>query len=166
MKNSIGFVVPSVEENEKSKNILNIIDRISSSTPYSDCVVFNSLYSNYSPMINKFGVLHLNEAKFFLGPMIAFDLASMLFLKSCVTSHKIFFPLELEWQKYVNFNHDVNDPDYEKLSQYFGLRELYVNNSLLVTDNIEHKKILDLCWKESLIIENNNYEKIFEYIKL
>lgn len=165
MKNSIGFVVPSIEDDEKSNKILGIIDKISSSTPYLDCVVFNSFYSHYSPMINKFGVLHLNEAKFFLGPIIAFDLASMLFLKSCITSYKIFFPLELEWQKYVNFNHSTNDPDYEKLSQYFGLRELYINNSLLITENPEHKKILDICWKESLMIENN-YEKIFEHIKL
>jgi hypothetical protein len=167
MKKTIGFICPIIDETPHSSFIINYINQLSSIKPYMDFILFNSTYNRSDLLINKFGVLHLNEAKFFLGPMMAFDLTSMLFLKNCISNQKIFFDLDHEWTVKTNIENLTNNIDDKKFLGYFDLKDMYVtSNDLLVINDEEYKNLTDSCWKTSILIKDSEYEKIFEHIKI
>lgn len=164
MNKTIGFVALNIEDNEQSKLILDSIDRLSKAAPYLDHILFNTYYfTNLSSSFGSFATLHINEAKYFKGPLVCFTLKDMEFVSGCISNQKIFIANSAEWVPYTS---DPNrDPMNQHLSRYDELRKLYVSeNNLLCTNSSEIKGLLDICWKNSVLL--SPIESIYEYIKL
>jgi hypothetical protein len=112
---------------------------------------------------NKFATLHINEAKYFTGPLVAFSLKDAMFLKQCISNKKIFFIIEPEWATSIH----PKSENYEsmKMMQYTTLRDIYVDSiDVLCTNNPELKNIIDICWKESFLIPDSECEKLYEHL--
>lgn len=167
MKQTLGFLATSIEDSTKSKFIIDIINKFSGFAPYLDHILFNSYYNILNRDINKFATLHLNEAKYFTGPIITFNLSDALFLKQCISKQKILFITEPEWVDSINLANDGNSYEKTQLMQYRSLRDIYINSmDLLITNTQELKQLIDICWKPSVLITENEYEKIYENIQL
>lgn len=165
MNKTLGFLSTSIDDSPQSKFIINTINSLSSSAPYLDHILFNSFYQASASTNNQFATLHINEAKYFPGPMITFSLKDALFLKQCISKQKIMFVLEPEWLTAVHPSSD----NYEntQLMQYMTLRDVYVDSmDLLITHNPELKEIVSLCWKDPVLIDINKYEQLYEHIQL
>lgn len=163
MNNTLGFIALDIEDNPRSKFVVDMINKLSDSAPYMDHVLFNSYYQFLPKENNKFATLHINEAKYFTGPLVAFSLKDALFLKNCISNKKIFFIIEPEWAKTIH----AQAENYEnmKLMQYTALREIYVDSiDILCTNNPDLKNIIDICWKESFLIPDSACEKLYEHL--
>lgn len=165
MNKTLGFLSTNIEDSAQSKFIINTINALSDCAPYLDHVLFNSYYQILSQTPNRFATLHINEAKYFTGPLITFSLKDAVFLKQCISKQKIFFITEPEWLKAVH----PSSENYEttQLMQYMTLRDIYVDSmDLLVTHNTNLQEIVSLCWKDSVFIDPNKYEQLYEHIQL
>lgn len=165
MNKTIGFVALSIENDQQSKFILDTINRLSIAAPFLDHILFNSYYFSNITSFNSFATLHINEAKYFKGPIICFTLKDMIFLSDCISKQKIFICNNNEWTHSI-----TNQPtDYltMQLTRYNELYKYYVSsNDLLCTTSSVFKPLLDICWKSSVLLPESNPESIYEYIKL
>lgn len=165
MNKTIGFVALSIENDQQSKFILDTINRLSIAAPFLDHILFNSYYFSNITSFNSFATLHINEAKYFKGPIICFTLKDMIFLSDCISKQKIFICNNNEWTHSI-----TNQPtDYltMQLTRYNELYKYYVSsNDLLCTTSSVFKPLLDICWKSSILLPESNPESIYEYIKL
>ena len=68
----LGFLIPVLDNNQSSNIICNTISRFIQSRPKQQICIFNS----YSERINtnNIPIVHINQAKFFDGNLIVFDL--------------------------------------------------------------------------------------------
>jgi hypothetical protein len=154
MKQSIGFLSIEISDNTESNFIINYLNSLATKYPYTDMILFNSVYNKPSENLNKFSVLHINEARFFTGPIFAFNLKNMLFLKHCI-GKKIFYSLRPEW---LTLNKDIN---------YMDLKSLYTDgcDTLIIPDQ-QYEELYSLCWKDPVVIEPSDYQKVMKYAKL
>jgi len=154
MKQSIGFLSIEIDNSTESNFIVNYINSLATKYPYTDMILFNSVYNRQDESLNKFSTLHINEAKFFTSPIIAFNLKNMLFLKHCICK-KIFYALRPEW---LVMNKSIN---------YTDLKALYEEScDVLMIPNQEDQELYSLCWKKPEVVEPSNYQKVMEYAKL
>jgi hypothetical protein len=163
MNNALGFIAINIEDNPQSKFTVDMINKLSDSAPYMDHILFNSYYQFLPKESNRFATMHINEAKYFTGPLVAFSLKDALFLKQCISNKKIFFMIEPEWMKSIH----VESENYEnmKLMQYATLRDIYVDSiDILCTNNPDLKNIVDIAWKESVLVPDSECEKLYEYL--
>ena len=163
MNNTLGFIALDIEDNPRSKFVVNMINNLSDSAPYMDHILFNSYYQFLPQESNKFATLHINEAKYFTGPLVAFSLKDAMFLKQCISNKKIFFIIEPEWTTSIH----PKSENYEsmKMMQYSTLRDVYVDSmDILCTNNSDLKNIIDICWKESFLIPDSACEKLYEQL--
>jgi hypothetical protein len=163
MNKTLGFLALSIENTEQSKFVLETIDRLSKAAPFMDHILFNTYYFTHMSPFNNFATLHINEAKYFKGPIVCFTLKDMVFLTECISKQKIFLTNTDEWSTAIQAPR--NNYQNDRLSQYKELYNLYVeSNDLLCTTCSELHPLLDICWKKSLLL--SNVESIYEYIKL
>jgi hypothetical protein len=152
LKNSLGFLLFSIQNTEAYEAIFSNIDKLLRNNPGSDIIVF----SNNSDKINTYNIpiLHLNHAKFFDGNLWVFDIMGLVFTKQFTNLNKrILYTNEIPWIK--NRNHNYNE-----------WKEMYMNNLDFVTTNDYLYDIYHLCWKKPLdIMENFNHEKIQHIIQ-
>lgn len=163
MNNALGFISLDIEDNPRSKFVVNMINNLSDAAPYMDHILFNSYYQFLPQENNKFATLHINEAKYFTGPLVAFSLKDAMFLKQCISNKKIFFIIEPEWTTSIH----PKSENYEsmKMMQYSTLRDVYVDSmDILCTNNPDLKNIIDICWKESFLIPDSECEKLYEQL--
>lgn len=153
MKHTLGFLSIEMNEDTESSFIVNYINNLALQYPYIDMILFNSVYKRVDESNNKFAVIHINEAKFFTGPIVAFNLKNMLFLKKCI-GKKIFYSLRPEWTATGNVN-------------YKDLKSLYSDSpDVLVIPSDQYKELYSLCWRDPIVMEPSDYEKVIEYAGL
>lgn len=150
--NTIGFLIVDVKP--EHHDIISHINNISKSRPFVDCVLFNSNYNHLYMSINDFYTLHLNEAKYFRGPIIVFDHSSCEFLLNCISKQKILWMQE-SIRNEIFIDKDFNDI-YNKYSKL---------DTILCEDEETHK-ILNTLWKQSILLREINYEEIISNIQL
>lgn len=165
MNKTVGFLALNIENNEQSKFVLDTINRLSLAAPFLDHILFNSYYFSNITSFNYFATLHINEAKYFKGPIICFSLQDMIFLSGCISKQKIFLCNTNEWTSFVNQQpsdrQSLNLTKYQELNRYYNS-----NNDLLCTTIPEFKPLLDICWKPSVLLSSEHPEAIYEHIKL
>lgn len=151
MNQSIGFLSIEIGTDTESNFIVNYINSLAANFPYTDMILFNSVYNRVDNSINRFSAIHINEAKFFTGPIIAFNLKNMLFLKHCI-GKKIFYALRPEWDA---LSKNIN---------YQDLKSLYVDTpDVLFVPTEKDAEIFSLCWKEPIVLEPKDYLKVGDY---
>lgn len=153
MKQTLGFLSIEMNDDTESKFIVDYINNLALNYPYIDMILFNSVYKRADENSNKFAVIHINEAKFFTGPIIVFNLKNMLFLNKCI-GKKIFFSLRPEWISASNVN-------------YKDLKNLYKDApDILLIPTDKYKELYSLCWREPSVMEPSDYQKVIEYAGL
>lgn len=151
MKQSLGFLAIEINTDSESDFIVNYINNISMTFPYVDLILFNSIYKRVDNSINNFSIMHVNEAKFFTNSIMTFNLKNMLFLKHCV-GKKLFYSLRPEWDSLAK---NIN---------YYDFKTLYVDApDVLFVPTEQDAEIFKLCWKEPVVLDPRDYEKVGNY---
>lgn len=152
MKQSIGFLSIEIRNDPQSKFITNYINGFADAFPHLDVILFNSVYDKPDETINAFSLIHINEAKFFKPPIIAFNLKNMLFLQHCICK-KVFYSLQPEWL------------ELSKNIHYADLKNLYETiPDVLLVPKPDIAELYELCWKKPIVAETNDYNKVVEHV--
>lgn len=150
--NTIGFLLIDVQPSHQ--DILNHINNISKLRPFIDCVLFNSNYNYLHMSINDFYILHLNEAKYFRGPIVVFDDKSCEFLLNCISKQKIL------WMKDTIDIKSIVTADFNETYNKFSKLDT------ILCENEETYKIINTLWKPSILLKEIDYEKIISNIQI
>jgi hypothetical protein len=150
--NTLGFL--SIDIRPDHQELIDHINNLSSLRPFNDCVLFNNNYNHLYMYVNNFYTLHINEAKYFKGPIVVFDDISCDFLLNCISKQKILWMQEpIKDKKLFLNNYDVNYRKYSLLDT-------------IICEDIETYNILKTLWKEPILLTEIDYEKILSNIQL
>jgi hypothetical protein len=152
MKNDLGFILLSIENNEMFHNLLSSIKSFIDHNPYKQICIFNS----DSDKVNTFNIplLHIKQAKFFHGDIIVFDVLSLMLIKNFPNlKNKYFFVNSIPWEQ-----NGFSFSEWKSLIEQDNLQIIAQNESIY--------DIFDICWKKPLGIgENFSYETISKFIQ-
>jgi hypothetical protein len=147
----LGFLIPVLDNNQSSNIICNTISRFIQSRPKQQICIFNS----YSERINtnNIPIVHINQAKFFDGNLIVFDL-------HCLQLSNL-FPLIREVYYYAQ-----NIPWSNGQNNYAQWKELFDRKNLKIISANKHiHDIYNIVWSNSIgISETFNYETVNKFI--
>lgn len=130
----LGFYLLNIEDSKFS--ILDAINNLCMKRPYDNIIIFNNDNKTVNHNIAKYYFLHINQAKYFSGPLFMFDIKSMLLAKTFPSpSKQILWVSTPEW---------ANDPS---MAYSFWYNIYMQDNIELVTDNEQLWSVIDLCWK-------------------
>lgn len=130
----IGFYLLNI--NDAKFSILEAINNLCIKRPYDNIIIFNNENKTINHDIPKYYFLHINQAKYFSGPLFIFDVKSTLLTKTFPGPKKqILWVTNPEWS---------NDPS---VSYAFWYNIYMANNIDLVTSDTQLWDIIDLCWK-------------------
>jgi len=155
MKNIIkdlGIIDIVLSNDKESMDIINFAKEYYAKNPYSHVCIFNS----FSQLVTSSAVpiLHLSQAKFFYGSIIATDIDS---LEMCIdfpnVNKIIFFAQSIPWAN--------------ELSEYSRWNKLFESDNLeILAQNQYIYDILDICWKTPIgISERLDYESVSKIIQ-
>lgn len=155
IKNSLGFLLPYIDNTEQYNIIFNNISKLIQNNIYSNILVFNSRCDKIST--NNIPILHINHAKFFKGDLFLFDISGLILTKQFTNvNRKLLYCNDMPWLKIRNTNY----------SEWEGL---YYNNNSGIDFIVTNKYLYDiysLCWKQPIgTMENFDYEKIQELLR-
>ena len=147
LRNSLGFVLLNIENNEYYDNIFTQIHELIKNNPLTNIVVFNSNCDKLATY--NVPILHINHAKFFGGDLWLFDMIGLIITKNFTnTKKKILYCNDMPWIKNRN-------------NTYAEWSNLYNKDIDVVTTNQYLYDIYSMCWSKPLdIMENFNHEKI------
>lgn len=147
--NSLGILINSFDISQLRISILHNLKRIKDVTPY---VFYNELPEVYLKDLS-FAALSSREAYGFNGYTIATCLHTAKQLLQCpCPTKKFFYMWDFEWMK-QQYNYNV-------------IQEIYLNDDLtLIARSEYHKKLIDNCWKQSIIVEDFNHEQLTRLFK-
>jgi len=147
LKNSVGFVLLNIENNDYYDSLLKEISRLIIHNPLTNIVVFNSHCDKVS--LYNVPLLHINHAKFFNGDLWLFDIIGLIISKNFTNiNKKILYVNDMPWIK----NRD---------NMYSEWKSLYNKDINFVASNKYLYDVYSLCWSQPLeIMESFNHEKI------
>lgn len=152
MNQDIGFVLIKLLNNKIYDSILHTISEFIKARPYQQHMVFNS----YSEKINTFNVpiLHLQQAQFFYGKLIVFDIPSIILTNNFPNiSQRILFTSDTHWTQ-------------SSSSMYQQWRSVYEQDNLdiMVTSPVL-RDLYSMCWKTPVAtVERFTYDELSKYI--
>ena len=77
----IGFYIISADQSEQYTSIINTINDMVKNHPYDNIILFNNAYNRIDEH-KRFPIMALNQAKYFRGVLICFDIKSLAVTKS------------------------------------------------------------------------------------
>jgi hypothetical protein len=139
----IGFYLNIADESDKVNRIIDTLNNISDKHPYDNVILFNGEY-NRIDINKKFPILHLNQAKYFRGILVVFDVSSAMITRSFpAPRHQILYVDEMFWSR------DRTIP-----ATFWG--EIFDNDNIsLLASNQEIYDVLSICWKQPKAIITN-----------
>lgn len=149
----IGFYLINVDHSEKNDSIINTINEIVNNHPYDNVVLFNSQYDRIDSD-KKFPIIHLNQAKYFRGYLVLFDIKSAIITKTFPSPQKqLLYVDDLAWSR-------------DRTIPALFWNSVYANNDIqLLAKNQEIYDIVDLCWSTPMgIMENINSKELYNVI--
>lgn len=145
--NNLGFILINIDNSSYYDNIFKNIKLIIENNIYNHICIFNSSLSKLDTY--NVPVLHLNQAKFFDGDLILFDLYGAMITKNFTNAkRKILYCKDIPWIK----NRQI---EYTEWSNYYDDSIDFIVSNQYLYD------IYEICWKKPLgIMEEFNYEQI------
>ncbi|MEX0594976.1 MAG: hypothetical protein WD512_00640, partial [Candidatus Paceibacterota bacterium] len=132
----IAFYVIYADHSDKCNKIIDTLNNLVDMCPYDNIILFNSQY-NRTDAVKKFPIIHLNQAKYFRGILICFDIKSSMITKT--------FPAPEKQILYIDETSWSND---STIPMMFW-QGIYSNPDIkLVAKNEEIKDLLSICWSE------------------
>lgn len=152
MNSDIGFVLIKLLNNNIYDNILHTISSFISHRPYQQHLVFNS----YSERINTLNVpiLHIQQAQFFNGTLILFDIPSIILSNKFPNVRKrILFTSDTHWTQSSSTMYEQWQSIYEQ-----------DNLDIIVTSPVLYD-LYSICWKTPVAqVERFTYDELSKYI--
>lgn len=149
----IGFYLIDADYSDKCNTIINALNSMVSEHMYDNIILFNNQY-NRADNNKKFPIIHLNQAKYFNGVLVVFDIKSVMITKTFIAPKKqILYVDDIEWK---------NDHTIPVLFW----QSIYVNPDIsVIAKNQEIFDLLEICWsKPEGIMENINHKEIYDVI--
>jgi hypothetical protein len=150
----IGFYAIDMDYSEKNNDIVKAMNDIVENDIYSNVILFNNTY-NRADGNKKFPIINFNQAKYFKGILISFDLRSAAITRTFPSPIKQFFVVdELPW---------INNT---KAPVSFW-NSIYNNQYIdLIVNNQENFDLLEICWKKPVkVLEKIEAKGILDVIK-
>lgn len=152
MNEDIGFVLIKLLNNKIYDSILYTISEFIKNRPYQQHLVFNS----FSEKINTFNVpiLHLQQAQFFNGKLVLFDLPSIILTNKFPNiTKRIFYTSDAHWIQ-------------SSTTRYKELQSIYEQDNLdIIVTSETLNDLYSICWKKPIgITEQFTYEQLSKYI--
>jgi hypothetical protein len=140
---NIGFYLLDVDSSSYHRQILKAINDLCQLRPVDNIVLFNNQF-NTIDLEQKYYILHINQAKFFKGPLFVFGTkASMLTNTFPCPTKQILYMQTPEWSEHPEL-------------PFTAWSNIYLNdNTYLLTDNIDTHNLIKICWKEPLPLINS-----------
>jgi hypothetical protein len=152
MNEDIGFVLIKLLNNKTYDSILYTVEQFIKCRPYQQHVVFNS----YSEKSNTFNVpiFHLQQAQFFDGKLILFDIPSVILSNQFPNiSKRILFTSDTHWTQTTTVMYEQWRSIYEQ-----------ENLDIIVTSPVLND-LYSMCWKRPIAtVEQFTYEELSKYI--
>lgn len=151
MKNDIGFVVVSLDNNYTSKTLCNTISSLIGNMPDRQICIFNSYCEKIDTQ--NIPIMHISQAKFFSGDLFLFDIPCLLLSKQ--------FPLIKNKYFYAQ-----NSPWSDIPESYSSWKELFGQDSLhIIAKNKYLFDLYNIAWNNAIgTSENFSYEQISQFI--
>lgn len=148
----IGFILIKLLNNQLYNSILTTIAEFIQNRPYNQNLVFNSYCESLNTM--NIPILHLQQAQFFDGTLVLFDLPSVLLSNKFPNVRRRFLlTAEAHW------THTTNAPFKQWQSIYNQNNLDIIVNSPILYD------IYNICWKRPIAtVEDFTYEQLQQYI--
>lgn len=148
----LGFIILKLMNSPQYDNILQTISSYIKFRPYNQHIIFNS----YSERIvtHNIPILHLQQAQFFDGDLVLFDLPSILVSNSFPNIRKRFlYATDTPWIKSPGSNFKEWESLYAQENLNIIVRDQYLYD------------IYNICWKKPIgIVEEFNYESLKNHI--
>jgi len=145
--NDLGFLMPILDNNQSCNLACNTISKLILTRPKKQICIFNS----YSEKIQTYNIpiLHINQAKFFRGDMVVFDLY-------CLELCGSFSLLENVYYYAQNIPWSNNQSLYRQWKKLFDK-----NNVKIIAANKYINDMYNIAWSNSIgISETFDYETI------
>lgn len=149
----IGFYIISADQSEQCTPIINTINSMVKNHPYDNIILFNNDYNRIDDN-KKFPIIALNQAKYFRGVLICFDVKSLAVTKS--------FPAPKKQILYLNDTPWVS----KNVIPAMFWKTIFENSSLeIIAKTQEIKDICEICWKPVIgMMENINEKELYDTI--
>lgn len=148
-RNTLGILINTFDISQMSISILHNLKRIKDVTPY----VFYNTVPEFYLKDQSFASLSSCEAYGFNGYLIATSIYTARQAIECpAPKRKFLYVWDFEWMN--------------KQYSYEYLQSIYLNDELTLMARSEYdKKLIDNCWKQSIIIEDFNHEQLTRLFK-
>lgn len=150
-KKDIGFLIPVLENNKACDIICETISSLITNRPSQQICIFNSYCEKLNT--NNIPIVHINQAKFFKGSLVVFDLHCLELSASFpLVSNIYYYAQNIPWSN--------NQSHYQQWKQLFDKDNLKV-----ISANKYIYDIYNIVWSNSIgISEVFNYETISKLI--
>lgn len=147
----IGFLIPALDNNSDANNICVTIAKLIYSRPKDQICIFNS----YCEKIETYNIpiLHVNQAKFFKGSIVVFDLPCLELSKSLpLLDNVYYYAKNIPWTNTTSY--------YDQWKNLFGKA-----NTKVISASKYINDIYNIVWSNSIgISEAFDYETISNII--
>lgn len=147
IKNNIGFIALSLENNNFSNHICSIVKAFILNNKRLDCCIFNQYCELHDTQ--NVPLLPVSHARYFDGDLFVFDVASLLMSVNFPKTKTIYF--------FTN-----SAPWTSSYSNYMDWKNIFNNNRVKIISNTKYiHDIYTIAWNNSIgIAENMTYETI------
>lgn len=143
----LGLILLKLQNSSIHDKILKGLSEFIENRPFNQTILFNS----YSDVIDnhRVPILHLNQAKFFYGNIVALDLSSLYLSTKFINLNKIYF-----YATYI--------PWIEHIKPFsFWHRLFNIDTIEIISQNKQISDIFEIVWKKPICIaEEFDYEKL------
>lgn len=149
----LAFYLIRADHSEKCNNIITVLNDMVDQNPYDNIILFNSQYDR-TDNNKKFPIIHINQAKYFRGTLICFDIKSAMITKTFPSpKNQILYIDDLSW---------TND---HSIPVMFW-KSIYDNNNIhLIAKDESIADLLDICWSRPIAtIDNINAKELHSVI--
>ena len=152
MNKDIGFILIKLLNNKIYDSILSTIVEFIQKRPYQQNIIFNS----YSEKIDTFNipVLHLQQAQFFSGTLILFDIPGIILTNKFPNIQKrVFITSDMHWA-------------HKETGVYSQWKSIYEQQNLdIIVTTPALNDVYSMCWKAPIAtVENFTYNELSKYI--
>jgi hypothetical protein len=143
----LGLIMYGLPNNSYSHKHFSLLNNFVMHRPFNQHLIFNS----YNECIETLSVpiLHVSQAKFFYGNLLALDMKSLLLAIECINCTNIYYySTEIPWEKEIR--------PFSYWNKIFSTKNLNI-----IAQNQKINDIFELMWTKPLAkIEDLTYESI------
>jgi hypothetical protein len=148
----LGFLIPVLDNSQQSNNICNTITRLIGSRPKQQICIFNSYCEKIDT--RNIPIVHINQAKFFDGDLIVFDLHCLELSNSFpLIQNTYYYAQNIPWSNnpayYDQWKNLFNRPNIKIISSHKYIHDIYNivwSNSLGISEAFDYETINKLIF--------------------